>query len=116
MSVLYLLLLFIVKHFVCDFLLQFPRHYLNKGRYWAWGGIEHALIHGVGTLLVLNPVAALVDMLVHYHIDWAKMNINRYYKLTPTNSENFWRLLGLDQTLHLLTYIGLVWAVELGYL
>lgn len=67
----------IVKHFICDFPLQsFPYMYRNKGTYGHPGGILHAGVHVVGTflcVLLIAPqlalVAALVDGVVHYHID-----------------------------------------------
>ena len=72
-----------IKHLISDFPLQmFPWMYLNKGRYLHLGGIIHAAINGIGTLIVLSfffeiklsIFYALIDMLLHYHIDWAKMN------------------------------------------
>jgi hypothetical protein len=103
------MLCFLIKHFICDFLLQFPRHYLHKGRYGAWGGIEHGLIHGAATAFILGPLYGLIDALLHYHIDWAKMNINKKFNLKPDNSEVFWHMIGLDQLMHYLTYLGLIW-------
>lgn len=100
--------LMILKHFVCDFPLQYPRHYLNKGTYGKWGGIEHSLIHGIATALILNPILGIIDMAIHYHIDWAKMNLNKHYGWKPDNSEKFWTLLGIDQLLHYLTYVLLI--------
>jgi len=105
-----------IKHFICDFPLQaYPWIYLNKGKYLHPGGICHAAIHGLGTLLVLAPFIgaaaityALIDMLVHYHIDWAKMNLTRRHDLKPDNSEWFWILLGIDQLLHHLTYFAII--------
>jgi hypothetical protein len=52
-------------------------------------------------------VYGIVDFLVHYHIDWAKMRLNSYYKWTPDKPQ-FWTLLGLDQYLHAMTYIVMV--------
>ena len=107
-----------IKHFICDFPLQmFPWMYLNKGRYLHPGGIVHAGVHGIGTLIVLSfffeiklsIFYALIDMLVHYHIDWAKMNLSRHYDLKPNNSEWLWVLLGLDQLLHHLTYFAIIY-------
>lgn len=111
------LLCLFIKHFVCDFPLQSnPWMYRNKGTYGHLGGITHAAVHGVGTALVLVPfigraalMYALIDMVVHYHIDWAKMNLTRRHDLQPDNSEWFWILLGLDQLLHHLTYFLLVY-------
>jgi uncharacterized protein DUF3307 len=107
-----------IKHFICDFPLQmFPWLYQNKGRYLHPGGIVHASLHGIGTLIVLSyflnfKIAlayALLDLLLHYHIDWSKMNLSRHYHLKPDNSEWFWLLLGLDQLLHHLTYFVIIY-------
>lgn len=102
----------IVKHFICDYPLQmFPYMYQNKGTYGHVGGILHASIHAVGTLIILNFFSphhavfwALLDGVIHYHIDWAKMNIGKKFNLKPDNNEWFWVLLGADQLLHYLTY------------
>ena len=111
------LFLLFIKHFICDFPLQAnPWLYRNKGTYMHLGGITHAGIHGLGTVLVLAPfigslsmMYAAIDMLVHYHIDWAKMNVSRRYDLQPTNSERFWILLGFDQLLHHITYFAIIY-------
>ncbi len=111
------LFLLFIKHFVCDFPLQAnPWIYRNKGTYMHPGGIAHAGIHALGTLLVLVPfigsvsvLYAAIDMLVHYHIDWAKMNISKRYDLQPNNSDRFWILLGFDQLLHHITYFAIVY-------
>jgi hypothetical protein len=111
------LFLLFVKHFICDFPLQAnPWLYRNKGTYLHPGGIVHAGVHGIGTLLVLAPfigsasiIYALIDMIVHYHIDWAKMNVAKHYDLQPHNSEYFWILLGFDQLLHHMTYFMIIY-------
>ncbi len=111
------LFLLFIKHFICDFPLQaYPWMYRNKGCYLHPGGIVHALIHGIGTIIVLLPfigsvavIYGLVDWFVHYHIDWAKMSISKHYDLQPNNSEQFWILLGFDQLLHHITYFVLIY-------
>jgi hypothetical protein len=111
------LFLLFIKHFICDFPLQAnPWLYRNKGTYMHPGGIAHAGIHALGTLLVLAPfigslsmLYAALDMLAHYHIDWAKMNISKRYDLQPNNSERFWILLGFDQLLHHITYFIIIY-------
>ena len=111
------LFLLFIKHFICDFPLQAnPWMYRNKGTYMHPGGIAHASIHALGTLLVLAPfigsasvLYAGIDLLVHYHIDWAKMNVSKRYDLQPNNSERFWILLGFDQLLHHITYFMIVY-------
>lgn len=117
-TVIYIFAALCLKHFVCDFPLQVAYQYKNKGTYGHPGGIVHAGIHVIGTLVALSAFVhplisvvwvAIFDGLVHYHVDWAKMNLNKWYQLTPTNSEFFWHLLGLDQLVHYMTYIGIVW-------
>lgn len=111
------LCLLFVKHFICDFPLQAnPWLYRNKGTYLHPGGIVHAGLHGIGTLLVLAPfigsasiLYALMDMVIHYHVDWAKMNISKHYDLQADNSEYFWILLGFDQLLHHITYFIIIY-------
>lgn len=108
--------LLLLKHFIVDFPLQKPYHYQNKGTYLHPGGLLHALLHGVGTGLIvgfmLNVYVGLwmgvLDAAVHYHVDWAKVKLNNRYQLTPTSSEKFWWLLGIDQLIHQLTYVIIV--------
>lgn len=116
-DVLFLLMLLFMKHFIVDFPLQaHPYQYKNKGTYGHPGGILHSGLHAVGTLiclvffapLQLAVILSVTDGLIHYHIDWAKMNLNKKFGYGPTTHEEFWVLLGLDQLLHALTYIGIV--------
>jgi len=123
-EILILLILFQIKHFVCDFPLQKPYQYLNKGIYGHAGGFLHAAIHSIGTCWVLMVyhhfnsdkitdiqivTCAFLDLILHYHIDWAKMKINKHYGWRCDNSERFWYLLGFDQLLHQLTYILIIY-------
>ena len=119
-AVLLLLLGLTIKHFIVDFPLQaYPYQYLNKGTYGHPGGLLHSGMHAIGTLVVLiwavSPITALIfalaDYAIHYHVDWAKMNVNKKYGLKPDNSEWFWIALGVDQLLHSLTYLWIVWMV-----
>ena len=107
-----LLVLLFTKHYIVDFPLQKPYQWQNKGTYGHMGGILHAGLHGIGTLLILvfftelelAVFLAMTDAIIHYHIDWAKMNLNKKFGYTPADEE-FWWLLGLDQLLRSLTYI-----------
>jgi hypothetical protein len=116
MNELLILALLFSKHFIIDFPLQTPYQWMNKGTYGHPGGLLHSGLHALGTLLILlffiNPplavLLALADGAIHYHIDWAKVNINRHYNWTAQHNPAFWTLLGLDQYLHAMTYIGLV--------
>jgi uncharacterized membrane protein YesL len=108
---------FLTKHFVMDFPLQTQYQCQNKGKFGHPGGLLHSALHVVGTWIVillalhwLNLtlieffLIGLVEFVVHYIIDWTKMNVNNYYKLTPSQ-DKYWSLLGLDQYLHSITYI-----------
>lgn len=115
MTPVYLLLFLLLKHFIIDFPLQTKYQWSNKGTYGHPGGLLHAGLHGVGTWAVLAwyaPYAAIIlgmmDTLIHYHIDWAKMNLNAKFGWGPTTHESFWWLLGLDQLAHQLTYIWFI--------
>ena len=114
-----LILLLFTKHFIVDFPLQTKFQWSNKGTYAHLGGVLHSGLHGVGTYLCFMwyaPLAAVylavIDFALHYHIDWAKMNLNKKLGWGPNTHEQFWWLLGLDQFLHALTYIFLVAMVS----
>ena len=117
MIILTLFTLLILKHFIIDFPAQTPYQWMNKGTYGHPGGILHAGLHGVGTFLCfaiffVTPFAlfvALLDMFIHYHIDWVKMNVNKKYGWKADTHPEFWIALGLDQLAHYLTYVGLIW-------
>jgi len=116
--VLLALLIFQIKHFLCDFVLQTSNQVRNKGRYLHMAGITHAGLHMLGSipaLLVLTEVpvvvAALVlgEFLVHYHTDWAKSQIDRALRLNDTNAL-YWTIFGSDQLIHQLTYLGMAYG------
>lgn len=117
-TILLILTMLMIKHFIVDFPLQaFPYQYKHKGTYGHPGGLLHSGLHSIATFFVLIwfiplPLSvglAALDGVVHYHIDWAKMNINDRKKWGPTTHEQFWVLLGMDQLLHMLTYLLIVW-------
>lgn len=123
------LLALFIKHFICDFPLQHSAWmYRNKGTYGHPGGLAHSGVHYVGTTLVFTAMLfhagwsnadivhvaakmAVFDLIIHYHVDWAKMNIGAYFDLRPDNSNWFWTLLGVDQLLHALTYFAMIYLV-----
>jgi hypothetical protein len=104
------------KHFICDFVLQLPYQYLNKGKYGHPGGILHAAIHAAASYLLIFFYApsfgfgiAIVaaEFIVHYHIDWTKELIVRRTGWQTANA-GFWWSLGIDQLLHQWTYVAMV--------
>jgi len=121
-----LMMALIAKHFVADALLQFPYQYLNKGKFLHPGGLLHAGIHGVLTaycFMTYSPsvilLVASIDTVLHYFIDYAKMNLSAFFKWSEYVDEdgksflkiydnNFFVVLILDQCLHMMTYVLLI--------
>ncbi|MGR3364522.1 MAG: DUF3307 domain-containing protein [Maritimibacter harenae] len=114
--ILFVILLLQVKHFFADYALQTVWMIRNKGNYGHPGGLAHAGLHGVFTFVVLivtgfDPVlSALVsvgEIVIHYHIDYAKDRITRMRKPDP-NRREYWVFHGLDQFCHQATLVGVV--------
>lgn len=113
-----ILVLLQIKHWYVDFVNQTNVEVASKGIYGDGPGINHSAKQAIGTLLAIvlvvgtpyiayAAVLAFVDFVLHYHIDWIKMNYGNRDIRTPA----FWNHLGLDQMAHQLTYIFITWAV-----
>jgi hypothetical protein len=107
-----LLTLLFIKHYLVDFVWQTDDMVQGKAIYGNGDGINHSLLHAIFTLwiifgITLNAPLALMlsvlDGVIHYHIDWAKMN----FGCRDISNKLFWNHLGLDQLAHALTYIGI---------
>lgn len=110
----------LTKHAIADYFLQTRFQWRNKGTY----GHPGELVHGALHVLLTAPVflilpgataglAALIlggEFLVHYHIDWAKERFVKSRALTPSDAW-FWHAIGVDQLLHGLTYVAIVWVL-----
>jgi len=110
------LALFEVKHFLCDFVLQTAYLYRNKGIYGHRAGFIHAGLHALGSvpaILLLSRDTSLiavilaVEFLIHYHVDWLKLHIDKRFRL-GINHSLYWAIFGADQLLHQLTYLGIL--------
>ncbi len=133
MQVYYLLIAFYIKHFMADYPLQ-NRYMLgktNKDNGYILPLISHCLVHGVFTLsicLYVNPTywwLSLVDMSVHFVVDRIKASPNllgRFKSLCQHNGANatqkelrnnnfFWYVLGMDQMLHHLTDLFIIFML-----
>jgi hypothetical protein len=112
------LFLLFLKHFLADFVWQTDSMIADKGQYGRLGGLQHAALHGALTYVILMhfldlracAMLALIDAAVHYHIDWAKMNITKHYTV---NDKEYWFWLGFDQLLHSLTYLAIGFIVAI---
>lgn len=116
-SIFVLLALLFVKHWYIDFVNQTMEEVTGKGIYGNAHGVMHSIKHAVATVAIFglftgdfsySMIIGIIDFVLHYHIDWAKININKKYNYTPADPK-FWSWLGADQLAHALTYIGLVW-------
>jgi hypothetical protein len=104
-----------VKHWYIDFVNQSPEEVQYKGVYADWRGVRHSLKHGIATMFLLwifVPLETayfigLVEFLVHYHTDYVKMRFGNRDIQTP----QFWAQLGLDQLVHSLNYVWIVWYI-----
>lgn len=120
-ALLTLLVLLQIKHWYIDFVNQSMEEVHSKGIYGDAAGIEHSAKQGIGTMLAIlcvtgidyiafAGVLAFIDFVLHYHIDWAKINLNKKKNYTVKDSQ-FWMWLGFDQMLHQLTYLFIIWMV-----
>lgn len=118
-SIFVLLGLLFIKHWYIDFVNQSNEEVHGKGIYGNAHGLMHSIKHGVATFAIMflflaDPLMAVIlgviDFATHYHIDWAKININKKFNYTIENPK-FWAWLGADQLAHSLTYLMLVWLI-----
>lgn len=126
LSLIILYLLFRLKHFSCDFLLQTDWMAFAKGKPGREGYralFIHSAIHALGTLaitLVFAPSLwwlGLVDFVVHSAIDRIK-GVFTYNKGWTPKDKMFWWTLGADQEAHNLThlvYIVIIFAHLAGH-
>jgi hypothetical protein len=120
-ALLTLLVLLQIKHWYIDFVNQSMAEVHSKGIYGDLAGINHSAKQAIGTMIAIlfvtgidyiayAGVLAFIDFVCHYHIDWAKININKKKNYTVEHPE-FWMWLGFDQLLHQLTYLFIIWMV-----
>ncbi|HEY1709267.1 MAG TPA: DUF3307 domain-containing protein [Rhizomicrobium sp.] len=114
--VLWALLAFQLKHFLCDFVLQTKFQVDTKKVYGHFGGLLHAGLHAVFTLpivIVMGASTTIVvllfigELLLHYHVDWLKGQIDIWSGWTEKD-HSYWIVFGADQLMHQITYVGVV--------
>lgn len=121
-SMIFLLVLLQIKHWYIDFVNQDMEEVQHKSIYLHWLGVKHSLKHGIGTFWCVwvivggqfgdmwyAVILGAADFLIHYHVDWIKMN----YGNRDVQSPAFWNHLGFDQMIHHLTYIAIAALVVL---
>lgn len=117
-AVLLMLCLLQIKHMFADYYLQTPKMLSGRGEYFHLGRAQHAAVHVAGSVIVLAAFGApvlfiltvgLLEWVIHFNIDFLKASYSDKKQLEPTQAA-FWRATGLDQCLHNLTYVAMVWA------
>jgi hypothetical protein len=114
MDTLLIILVLQIKHWYADFYIQSYHQTVRKGIYRDPVGISHTLDHVIGTLIALSIlmpfinispmiilICGLIDLVVHYHVDWLKVKFGSK-DITQTR---YWREFGADQLAHQLTYL-----------
>jgi hypothetical protein len=108
-----------VKHFLADYLFQ--HNYMLKkirpGWDFIWPLGLHCSVHAVMTLLIVICVRvelwwlALLDFLIHFLMDRFRSGPNYLGRFNDINKSIFWWILGMDQMIHHLTHIAIVWLL-----
>lgn len=107
-----------IKHWYIDFAAQTKNELEHKGIYGSMQGMTHSIKHGIATLFCILAITgqayffyalilAIIDIALHYHIDWAKTN----YGEKDMTQRQFWNHLGLDQLAHQITYLFILTIV-----
>ncbi len=121
-TLLLILALLQVKHWLVDFVFQTNEMIQWKGVYGDRRGLAHSIQHGVWSALVLVGfvvggvisipmmiTAILLEVAVHYHIDFLKQNWGEQDPM----KKPYWMHLGFDQMAHQIWYLLMV-ALLLG--
>lgn len=117
-TVLLLMCLLQVKHMFADYFLQTPKMLSGRGEYWHMGRAQHAGVHALGSFLIFLILGAPLGLtlglvafewVVHFNIDYCKARYSDDKELNPTQAL-FWRAAGVDQAMHQLTYVAMLWA------
>lgn len=124
-----LLILFQVKHFLCDYPLQ-TQFMLKKSQehLWQFPLFCHAGVHAIGTMIIamlfipdgvydigigyfaVVPVLGLLDLIVHFTVDRVKASPKLLGRYKPDNPK-FWWSLGGDQMFHHLTHYLIIFII-----
>lgn len=100
-----------------DYFLQTKMMLDGRDQYLHFGRFLHAGVHALGSLIVFLIIGAPISFIlplviaewaVHFHIDWWKGRHTSDQQLTPADAA-YWRASGVDQALHQLTYVAMVW-------
>ena len=117
-----LLILFQLKHFICDYPLQ-NRYMLGKmqPKDWFFPLLSHAAVHAAATFLIVMVFTqalmaaifiGLLDLLTHFLIDRLKASPS-YGGRFKVEQPQFWWCLGADQMAHHLCHYFFIYLIIL---
>lgn len=114
-----LLILFQFKHFVADFMLQ--REYMLRKTLAGWDFLlplsTHCFVHGAGTAIIVayyKPELwwlALLDFIIHFFVDRIKSGPRYLGRYNDPKQSIYWNIFGLDQMMHHLTHIYIIYIM-----
>lgn len=116
-----LFIIFQFKHLIADYFLQTEYMYRGKGKIQGW--VEplawHSAVHAVFTLLIVSAFALWIGksgqiLYLLAFLDFASHFVIDRWKATGTkdiSSDEFWHNLGIDQMLHHLVAIGIIFIL-----
>jgi len=114
-----LLVLFQIKHFLADFVFQ-NVYMLQKSRAdwdFVWPLSIHCGVHAIMTLAIAlwwNPSLwwlSIIDFFVHFIADRIKAGPRFLGRFGDMKSKGFWVTFGLDQMIHHLTHLYIIWVL-----
>lgn len=117
-----LLILFQIKHFICDYPLQ-GKYMLGKFKP-GWDFLTpllfHVAVHGYFTFAIclfttsklsFSFAIAALDMFIHFFMDRIKAGPKYLGRFKDMMDKKFWWSLGLDQMVHHFTHYLLIYLI-----
>lgn len=119
LTLIILLVIFQLKHFIADYPLQTP-YMLGKANITGWVRplVAHAFVHSMFTLsitlffvnLKIALLLAIMDLTIHFIVDRIKASPSLGGRFNPTQPY-FWWALGADQMVHHLTHYVFIYVI-----
>lgn len=112
-TVVQLMIMFSLKNFICEFVIQTDEIAEAKRRYGSINSFRHILHHAFGTLMVLLIFTlplyialglVLLEAILHYHVDWLHMK----FGAQSYRDKKYWQWLGAEIFAHQLIYAILI--------
>ena len=113
-------IIFNVKHFICDYILQ-TRYMVEKKESEGWDFffplLLHSSIHGVFTLVIVLWInknlwyLAVIDIAIHFVMDRIKSGPRYLGRFKRLETVAYWHSIGFDQMIHHLTHLYIIYLL-----